>query len=102
MKSVATHITIPEALLKEMDEQAQREHRNRSEILREAIRLYLGEQRRKNIEEQRMKRLLQGLEESAGSWKDEAHPELREHGDAAQLRKDLWKQDQKGIAHHSR
>ena len=54
-----------------MDEQAQREHRNRSELLREAIRLYLEEQRRKNIEEQRLKRLLQGLEESAGSWKDD-------------------------------
>ncbi len=102
MKSVATHITIPEALLKEMDEQAQKEHRNRSELLREAIRLYLEEQRRKNIEEQRLKRLLQGLEESAGSWKDEAHPELRERGDAARLRKDLWEHDQKGIVHYSR
>ena len=101
MKSVATHITIPEELLKEMDQQAQREHRNRSEILREAIRHYLEEQRRKDLEEQRIRRVLQGLEESAGSWKDELHPELREFEDVRSLRKDLWKRDQKNLEHCS-
>ena len=101
MKSVATHITIPEELLKEMDKQAQREHRNRSEILREAIRRYLEERNRKNLEEQRIGRVLQGLEESAGSWKDEVHPELRELGDFPSLRKDLWKRDQNDLDHRS-
>lgn len=101
MKSVATHITIPEALVKEIDEQAQKEHRNRSELLREAIRFYLKEQGRKNIAEQRMRQLFQSLEESAGSWKDEVHPELREHGDAARLRKSLWEHDQERVTHDS-
>jgi Arc/MetJ-type ribon-helix-helix transcriptional regulator len=97
MKSVAVHITIPEELLKEVDRQAEREHRNRSEILREAIRLYLEEQRRKALEEQRLQRLLRALEESAGSWKDEAHPELKDIGDAHRLREELWEKDQKRL-----
>lgn len=97
MKSVATHITIPEELLREMDEQAQREHRNRSEILREAIRRYLEEQRRKDLEEQRIRQVLQSLEESAGSWKDEVHPELRELGDVRSLREGFWRHDQKDL-----
>jgi len=97
MKSVAVHITIPEELLKEVDRQAEREHRNRSEILREAIRLYLEEQRRKALEEQRLQRLLRALEESAGSWKDEAHPELKDIGDAHRLREELWERDQKRL-----
>jgi len=101
MKSVATHITIPEELLKKMDEQAQREHRNRSEVLREAIRHYLEEQRRKDLEEQRLKRVLQGLEESAGIWKDEVHPELRDLGDVHSLRQKLWKHDQNDLKHRS-
>lgn len=89
MKSVAVHITIPEELLKEVDQQAERERRNRSEILREAIRCYLEEQRKKALEEQRLRRLLQALEESAGSWKDEAHPELKTVEDARRLREEL-------------
>jgi metal-responsive CopG/Arc/MetJ family transcriptional regulator len=101
MKSVTTHITIPEELLKEMDEQARREHLDRSEILREAIRRYLGAQRRENLQEQRIRRVLQGLEESAGSWKDEAHPELKELGDVRSLRKDLWKRDQDNLESRS-
>ena len=101
MKSVATHITIPEELLKEMDEQAQREHRNRSEILREAIRRYLEAQRREDLQEQRIRRVLQGLEESAGSWKDEYHPALRELGDVRSLRKDLWVRDQDALERRS-
>lgn len=101
MRSVSTHITFPEELLKEMDKQAQREHRNRSEILREAIRYYLKDQRRKDMEEQRIKQLFQGLEDSAGGWKDEAHPELRGPGDARFLRERLWKQDQKRLLPHN-
>jgi len=97
MKSLAIHITIPEEFLREVDEQAEREHRNRSEILREAIRRYLEEQSRKALEEQRLKRLLQALEESAGSWKDEIHPEVNELEDARCLREELWERDQKRL-----
>jgi metal-responsive CopG/Arc/MetJ family transcriptional regulator len=97
MKSVAVHITIPEELLKEVDKQAAREHRNRSEILREAIRLYLEEQQRKALEERRLQRLLRALEESAGSWKDEAHPEFKSPEDVHRLREELWERDQKRL-----
>ena len=41
--------------------------------------------------------MLQGLEESAGSWKDEDHPALRELGDVRSLRKDLWARDQDAL-----
>lgn len=95
MKSVAIHITIPEELLREVDKQAEREQRNRSEILREAVRRYLEEQRRKALEEQRLQRLLRALEESAGSWKDKDHPELKEPKDVRRLREELWEGDQK-------
>ena len=39
-------ITVPEALLFEMDSLTMTESKNRSEIVREAIRFYLGERRR--------------------------------------------------------
>lgn len=97
MKSVAVHITVPEELLKEVDHQAEREHRNRSEVLREAIRRYLKEERKKALEEQRLKRLLRALEESAGSWTDEAHPELQDLKDARRLREELWEGDQERL-----
>jgi Arc/MetJ-type ribon-helix-helix transcriptional regulator len=97
MRSVAVHITIPEELLKEVDKQAAREHRNRSEILREAIRLYLEERRRKALEERRLQRLLRALEESAGSWKDEAQPECKSPADVHRLREELWERDQKRL-----
>ena len=97
MKSVAVHITIPEELLRKMDEQAEREHRNRSELLREAIRRYLEEQRRKALEEQRLQQLLRALEESAGSWKDKDHPELKEPEDVRRLREELWEKDQERL-----
>ena len=95
MRSVAVHITIPEELLKEIDRQAEREHRNRSEILREAVRRYLEEQRRKALEEQRLQQLLRALEESAGSWKDKDHPELRDIEGVRRLREEIGEGDQK-------
>lgn len=97
MRSIAVHITVPEGLLKEVDEQARREQRTRSEILREAIRHYLEWQRKKAMEEQRLQRLLQALEESAGSWGAEAHPELKTIEDARRLRERLWAKDQERL-----
>ena len=35
-------ITVPEEFLDEMDRTAQREHRNRSELIREAVRQYMA------------------------------------------------------------
>ena len=35
-------LSIPEEFLAEVDELAQKEHRSRSELIREALRLYLG------------------------------------------------------------
>ncbi|MEW6623659.1 MAG: ribbon-helix-helix protein, CopG family [Bacillota bacterium] len=48
-------ISIPESLLKEVDGLAGRENRNRSEFIREAMKLYISENHRKNIREQMKK-----------------------------------------------
>lgn len=45
-------ISVPEALLAEMDLMSVAESKNRSEIVRDAIRLYLGESRKKVLREQ--------------------------------------------------
>lgn len=99
LKSVAVHITVPRELLKEVDEQAKQEQRTRSEILREAICHYLEEQRKKALEEQRLRWLLRALEESAGGWRAEAHPELKGREDARRLREELWQGDQERLFH---
>jgi len=43
MKAQTVNISIPDSLLDDADKQAEREHRNRSELFREALRLYLTE-----------------------------------------------------------
>ncbi|WP_028309726.1 ribbon-helix-helix protein, CopG family [Desulfitibacter alkalitolerans] len=48
-------ISIPENLLKEVDGLANREKRNRSEFIREAMKLYISEQNKRNIREQMKK-----------------------------------------------
>ena len=48
-------ISIPENLLKEVDGLADREKRNRSEFIREAMKLYISEQQKRNIREQMKK-----------------------------------------------
>jgi len=48
-------ITVPESLLSEVDQFTHREHRNRSEIVREAIMFYLGE-RKKELMIEHMKK----------------------------------------------
>jgi len=48
-------ISIPENLLKEVDGLANREKRNRSEFIREAMKLYISEQHKRNIREQMKK-----------------------------------------------
>ncbi len=52
-------ITVPEALLFEMDSVTMTESKNRSEIVREAIRFYLGERRRILAREQMKKGYLE-------------------------------------------
>lgn len=48
-------ITVPENLLSEVDSVTQLESKNRSEVVREAIRFYLGE-RKKNLMIEQMKK----------------------------------------------
>jgi len=48
-------ISIPENLLKEVDGLANREKRNRSEFIREAMKLYISEQNKRGIREQMKK-----------------------------------------------
>lgn len=48
-------ISLPESLLAEVDGLATMERRNRSEFIREAMKLYITERKRRNIREQ-MKR----------------------------------------------
>ncbi len=48
-------ISIPENLLKEVDGLATREKRNRSEFIREAMKLYISEHNRRSIREQMKK-----------------------------------------------
>lgn len=55
-------ITVPETLLCEMDTVTITESKNRSEIVREAIRFYLGERRRIMAREQMKKGYLEMAE----------------------------------------
>lgn len=48
-------ISIPESLLEEVDGLASMEKRNRSEFIREAMRLYISERKRRTIREQMKK-----------------------------------------------
>lgn len=48
-------ITVPETLLAEVDDITEIDSKNRSEIVREAIRFYLGE-RKKNLLREQMKK----------------------------------------------
>lgn len=48
-------VSIPEALLAEMEKISSDEGTNRSEIIRDAIKLYLGERRKKSLREQMMR-----------------------------------------------
>lgn len=45
-------ISLPESLLKEVDGFAMMEKRNRSEFIREAMKLYIAERKRRTIREQ--------------------------------------------------
>ena len=48
-------ISIPESLLKEVDGLVSMEKRNRSEFIREAMRLYISERKRRTLREQMKK-----------------------------------------------
>lgn len=41
MKTQTFNISLPEELVKKVDERAKKEYRNRSELIREALRVYL-------------------------------------------------------------
>lgn len=45
-------ISLPESLLDEVDDFAELEQRNRSEFIREAMKLYIAERRRRTLREQ--------------------------------------------------
>ncbi|OAT79983.1 CopG family transcriptional regulator [Desulfotomaculum copahuensis] len=45
-------ISLPDSLLAEMDGIVARERLNRSELIREAMRLYIGERKRRQLREQ--------------------------------------------------
>ncbi len=55
-------ITVPESLLCEVDKFTHIEHRNRSEIVREAIMFYLGERKKELTIEQMKKGYLEMAE----------------------------------------
>lgn len=44
MQNKTLNIVLPEELVKKADEQAKKEYRNRSELIREALRIYLEDQ----------------------------------------------------------
>lgn len=52
-------ITVPDSLLCEVDQFTKIEHRNRSEIVREAIMFYLGERKKELMIEQMKKGYLE-------------------------------------------
>lgn len=45
MSTITVNISFQDSLLKEIDKTAKKEHRSRSELLREAARLYIQRQR---------------------------------------------------------
>ncbi|MGE5397137.1 MAG: CopG family ribbon-helix-helix protein [Chitinophagales bacterium] len=45
-------VSVPENLLLEMDQMRSIDNKNRSEVIREAIKLYLGERRKRVLREQ--------------------------------------------------
>lgn len=59
-------ITVPESLLCEMDSVTAIESKNRSEIVREAIKFYLGERKRNLMREQMKKGYLEMAEINRG------------------------------------
>lgn len=64
-------ISIPEEFLKEIDRLATIEHRNRSELIREALRYYLGKitTKVKPIYNPQVKRAVKDMQEIAGKWR---------------------------------
>lgn len=42
MQTQTLNISLPKELVKKVDERAQKEYRNRSELIREALRVYMG------------------------------------------------------------
>lgn len=42
MQTQTLNISLPRELVKKVDERAQKEYRNRSELIREALRVYMG------------------------------------------------------------
>jgi metal-responsive CopG/Arc/MetJ family transcriptional regulator len=64
-------ISIPEEFLKEIDKLATIEHRNRSELFREALRCYLGKikMKAKPIDNPQVKRAVKDMKEVAGKWR---------------------------------
>ena len=82
MPAVRAHVLMPKDLLVEIDSLVGR--RRRSQFLAEAAR-----------QEVKRRQLLSALQEAAGCWKDEHHPELRK-GPKAWLRR-LRKQDDRRL-----
>ncbi len=80
MANKRTHIVIPEALAEEIDKMVG--GRRRSNFLTQAA-----------INELKRLRMIRALDNAAGIWKDEDHPELK-NGAAAWVRK-LRRQDEK-------
>ena len=60
-----THVVVPEELVKEIDRISGK--RKRSQFITQAVR-----------KEIRRLKFLQAVKETAGAWKDEDHPELKE------------------------
>lgn len=56
-------ITIPDPLLKEVDQEAKQEHRSRAELVRDALRVYLARRKVEEQEEARRRRAAKLMDE---------------------------------------
>ena len=66
-------VSVPADLLSEVDKITQFEHKNRSEIVREAIIYYLGERKKATIIEQMKKGYLEMAEINLGIASEDNH-----------------------------
>lgn len=64
-------ISLPEELLKDIDEAAAAEHRSRSGLVREATREYVAKRRRKRpIDDPKVREAIRFMDKMAAEWKE--------------------------------
>lgn len=64
-------ISLPEELLKDIDDVAAAEHRSRSGLVREATREYIARRRKKRpIDDPKVREAIRAMDEMAAEWKE--------------------------------